>query len=784
VSDTIGLSRVAGALLGDSSVLQQSEVEFGSLLRRFRLAAGFSQEALAERAGLSADAVAALERGRRSRPRPYTVRLLADALGLEAHDRAALIEAGAPQAPTSAAPVTNAPLPVPLTTFVGREHELTELRQHLRGARLLTLTGPGGTGKTRLAIELASLHTHENEGPASFVALDGVREPELVAQEVAGALTVREEPGLTALETLARRLRDAEGLVVLDSCEHVLAAAAAVAQTLLLGCPRLRLLATSRKVLGLPSEVTWRVPSLRLPPSHPVPDLAALGVVESVRLFVERASLAQPAFRLTADSAGDVVGICRRLDGIPLAIELAAARARVLTPAQVLERLEDASSLLTGGSRAATPRQRTLRATIEWSYELLEPEERIVFDRLSVFSGGFQLEAAEAVAGVDVLDALASLVDQSLVIAEPGPSGDMRYRLLEVLRQFGQARLAERGESDGVRLAHAEHYLHLARAADPELRTGDRTALRRLRLEHANFHAALEWARTQTGDLLLRLATALGRYWDLNGSVTEGGTWLDRALATPGGDPGLRATALLRAGRLAFLSRDYGQAGAHLAASLEIKRDQGDEAGVARRLNAMATVAMAHGDRAAAGRLCEEALTIMVRLNDRHGMAWSRMFLGWAALETGDPARAEQRFREAEELHRVLGNPGGLVYDLGGLAVVRIRTRDLGAARALVAEMVDLVRRLEGMPEEPGWVWTCLVLASAERRNRSVMRLAGAIQAIEDHGVHWNQTMVDRFKPIVERARKELGADEADHLRAEGVAMPLDDVLAEALAEP
>jgi hypothetical protein len=353
-----------------------------------------------------------------------------------------------------------------------------------------------------------------------------------------------------------------------------------------------------------------------------------------------------------------------------------------------------------------------------------------------------------------------------------------------VLRQFGQARLADRDEADQVLRRHAEHYLDVVRRADAELRSGDRRdALRRLRLEHANLQAALEWARGRSSDLMLRLAAALGRYWALNGSITEGSASLEAALATGAGDPPLRATALLRAGRLATVRRDYDAADRHLDASLVLKRAQGDQAGVARRLNALAGVALSRGDFERVRHLCEEALDILCGLGDQHGIAWANMFLGWAALESGDPAGAERSLRQAERLHRALGNPMGLVHDVAGLAVVGMAAGDLGAARANVVEMVALVRRLDGMPEEPGWVWTSLVLAAAEGRGRSVARLSGVVRAMADRGVHWNEALLGQFRPAVDRVWEALDAEEAERLAAEGAAMALEMIFQEALAE-
>ena len=400
---------------------------FGTLLRRFRVAAGLSQEALAERAGLSADAIAALERGRRSRPRAFTLGVLAEALALGAEDRALLVSAAAGQDSPRVPP--GRPLPVQLTSFVGRQLELAEVERRVGQARMLTLLGPGGTGKTRLALVVAD----RQAGGRWFAALDACLEPELVLHVVAAAVGAREVPGTPLAETLLQHAAGLDGLLVLDNCEHVAAAAAELAHHLLSASPRLRLLATSREVLRVPGEVTWQVP--------------ALPEADALRLFADRAALAVPGFVIGPQNAAAVARVCHLLDGIPLAIELAAAQSRMLTPAQLAERLHDAFTVLTSGARTAAPRHRTLEAAVDWSYQLLEPGEQRLFAMLSVFSGGFDLAAAEAVGAGPVPELLAALIDRSLVLAEPDGTA-MRYRLLEVLRQYGQARLAESGEED------------------------------------------------------------------------------------------------------------------------------------------------------------------------------------------------------------------------------------------------------------------------------------------------------------------------------------------------
>src|SRR5919202_4260889 len=369
-------------------------------------------------------------------------------------------------------------LPLELTSFIGREREIAEVKRLLllEGKdRLLTLTGPGGCGKTRLTLKVSFEVVQEFEDGVWFVELSSLSDPELVPQAVASVLEVREAPGRSLTEVLTEDLKSKKMLLVLDNCEHVIDACAALADALLRACPELRILATSREALSIAGEATWLVPPLSLPdPEHP-PPVEDLAGYEAVRLFLERAAAVSSRFELTERNAPAVAQVCRRVDGMPLAIELAAARAKVLSVEQIASRLEDSFRLLATDSRTALPRQRTLRATIGWSYELLSQEEQALFRRLSVFAGGFALEAAEAVCtGVgiereDVLDLLTHLVDKSLVLVTE-QDGEARYRLLETVRQYGWEKLRESGEAELVRRWHAEYYLTLSEETEPELK--------------------------------------------------------------------------------------------------------------------------------------------------------------------------------------------------------------------------------------------------------------------------------------------------------------------------
>jgi predicted ATPase/transcriptional regulator with XRE-family HTH domain len=739
-----------GAARGRQREVTTAEDEagvLGKLLQRHRQAAGLSQEELAERAGLSRRGISDLERGVRRAPYPETMRRLAAALGLGQADQAALLAASRHSAVAVDQPAPKqhgSQLPVPLSSFVGRERELSDVRRLLGRTRLLTLSGPPGVGKTRLALVVAADRQDTFADGVGFVDLAPVADPALVPQAVASALGVHEQPSRPVLQTLVDVLRSKELLLVLDNCEHVVAACAELAETLLGAGPGLLILATSREVLRVAGETAWRVPSLGLPPllpgvpsSPPGPSVSPLVEPversEAVRLFVARAAAALPGFALTEQNISTVAHVCHRLDGLPLAIELAAVRVSALGLEQLAALLSDRFRLLVRGSRTASPRQQTLRATVEWSYALLAEPERRLFERLAACAGGWTLEAAEAVGAGDgieptaVLELLTQLVDKSLVAAQEGLAGQTRYRLLETLREYAWQRLVGRGDAEASRERHAAFFLSLAERAEPELRGAEQRAwLAVLAQEHDNLRAALQWTlEREEAELGLRLAGAVWWFWWVRGHQSEGRRWLERLLALSGcggaTQPALRAKALNGAGVLAYDQGDYGRATALLDESLVLYRDLGDQRGTAWALHSLAFVPRDQGDYRRAGALLEESLVLFRELGDIAGTAWALHSLARVLRDQGDFTRAVGLYTESLALFRDVGDDGGIAWALSRLELALRPQGDFVRARALLDESLELFR---DQNDRRGIAWSFLELGLVERDQGNYGRAA------------------------------------------------------------
>jgi predicted ATPase/class 3 adenylate cyclase len=601
--------------------------------------------------------------------------------------------------PLSSPEATAHNLPAQVTSFVGREKEIAEIKQLLAGTRLLTLTGSGGAGKTRLALQVAGELLGTYADGVWLVELAAVSDPSLIAQAIASALEMRDEARRPLLETLRDYLHGRELLLVLDNCEHLIDDAARLADSLLRSAPRLKILATSREPLAIAGEITYRVPSLRLADPHALPPVASLLDYEAIRLFVERAALAQPGFALTDANAAAVVEICARLDGIPLAIELAAARVRSLPVEQIRARLGDRFHLLTAGSRAALPRQQTLRATVDWSYALLSEPEQALFRRLAVFAGGWAAEATEAIGGPadDFLDLQTRLVDKSLVLVDSGPNVT-RYRMLETVHEYAAERLAESGERAAARQSHAAYFLALAQEAEPHLGDASREAwLARLADDDENLRVALAHLREdgQPGPALA-MAGALWRFWEVRGGYAEARAQLAELLAQAGtaASASARAKALLAAGAMAYYQGDYEWAGARCAEALAIYRGLEDRAGVAWTLVYQGWAAVERGDYAAARALLGESLAIARALGDRQAAGSALSRLAMAAAYEGDYAPAKGYLDEGVPLFRQLGDKMGLAQALTYLGLVLMQLRDFEAAQAADEESFALCHEL------------------------------------------------------------------------------------------
>ena len=594
-------------------------------------------------------------------------------------------------------------LPLQLTSFIGRVGETADVKRLLPTTRLLTLTGPGGCGKTRFALHVAADVVDAYKDGVWVVELAPLFDPTLVPHTVAAVLGVREEPHRPLLATLTDALHTRHLLLVLDNCEHLVAACAVLADALLRACAHLQILATSREVLSITGETTWPVPSLSTPDPQCALPLDHLMQYEAVRLFVERATAMQPTFTVTHQQAPWVAQICHRLDGTPLALELAATRVKVLSVEQIAMRLDDRFRLLTGGSRTALPRQQTLHATMDWSYDLLSEPERSVWRRLSVFAGGWTLAAAERVcAGPDVdaaavLNLLSSLVDKSLVmVAEQ--AGQARYHMLETIRQYGAEKLRETGETAVVQQRHRDWYLGLAEQAAPGLLGVDESAwLERLETEYDNLRAALAWSMEQVSAAAVgvRFGVAVWRFWAVRGHWREGRQWLEAALSgSAGTSPSVRAQALYGAGRLAEWQDDYASARMFFAESLGLWQALGDKAGIATALNQLGTLALFCGEYIVALPLFEESLALRRALGARWGIAESLYYLGRVVACQGDYGLGHTLIEESLALWRALGYTSGIAESLAGLGMVAYHQGEYSVARALHEESLALRRAL------------------------------------------------------------------------------------------
>jgi predicted ATPase/transcriptional regulator with XRE-family HTH domain/Tfp pilus assembly protein PilF len=689
------------------------------LLKRYRVVAGLTQEELAERSGVSARTISDLERGIARRWRHDTISLVAGVLQLSAPEREAIevaarrrssspAPARSAAAPSSALPTPPHHLPPHLTLLVGRERDEAAASHLLRQpeVRLLTLTGPAGVGKTRLAIQVAAGLVSTFADGVRFVPLATVREPELVLPAIALALGLRETGRSPAADMVVAFLHDRQLLLVLDNFEQVATAAPEVAEAVA-ACPRVTALVTSRAALRVRGEHELAVPSLALPNAEHPTAWGELGQFAAVALFVQRARAVKPTFKLTPSNAPLIATICRQLDGLPLAIELAATRIKLLPPPVLLAHLERSLSVLRQGPLDLPERQRTMERAIAWSYDLLSPDEQALFRRLSVFVGGWTLEAAAAIGSADgrrtadALEGLSFLVDKSLVVLEERENEEPRFRLLETIREFARGRLAESGEDQVVQERHAAYALALAEVAEPHLIGPQQGVwMARLAREHGNLQAALRWARAQREvELGLRLAGALRRFWSTRGYFGEGRVCIEEllALAGPTADSGVtartRAKALLA---VAVLLRSQGEPQSvysYLEESLALRRQLADQAGIAEVLVFFGSELSFRGEAARATELLEEGLALYGELGDKRGVAEALDHLALLARNQGDYARATAMYERALAFRRGVGDLRGIGSSLFNLARMASSVQqDYPRAVALYEEALAISR--------------------------------------------------------------------------------------------
>ncbi len=603
---------------------------------------------------------------------------------------------------TADAPRNNLQLEV--TSFIGREGEIEQATAILDRSSLLTLTGPGGVGKTRLGLRLARTLLARFEDGVWLVECGTLTDPDLVLPAVVSVIGLTEPTGRTLLTTIVDHLKGKRLLLVLDDCDRVLAECGELAEALVRACSSVRIVVTSREALGVPGEAVLPIASLRTPQAGSTIRAEDMIAIDACRLFIERARAVEPTFTVTDRNARAVVALCRRLDGMPLAIELAAARVRTLPVEQIAARLNDRFRLLTGGSRTALARHQTLRATIDWSYDLLTEPERAVLRRLSVFAGGATLEAAEAVCAgdgvdaLDILDGLGRLVEKSLVFTDPG-SAEARFRLLETVREYASGRLVEAGEAEMTARRHRDWYLGMVDEASRAFFQGPEPVewLRGLDREHDDLHAALEWSLGQPGEgsAGLRMASGLWRYWEIRGHLTEGRALLERAVEGVGGDVStLRANAFTGAGNMAFMQGDYRAASTFHEASLTLHREMGDRQSVAYAANNLANTAVQLGDHARARTLYEETVALCREVGDLRGIAFGSINLADVATRQGDLDAALVLHDEVMASVRERGDRWTEAFALDTFAGATSRTGDRETARSLHVEALAILEEL------------------------------------------------------------------------------------------
>lgn len=692
---------------------------------------------------------------------------------------------GVPAAERPAARLDN--LPMALTSFVGRDAALTQIRKLVSENRLVTLTGPGGVGKTRLAVEVARSLLGQYESGVWLTSLAPLTDPALVPEAVALVLAIRAQADQSPIERLIATVNDHQYLLVLDNCEHLIDASARISEALLTSCPRVTMLATSREALGVAGEVAWSVPSMQV--SDAAPTTSAHGS-EAVELFQERAATAVGSFRIDDSGLQLVTEICRTLDGIPLAIELAAAKLKVLSLDELLARLDDRFRVLTGGTRTALPRQQTLRATIDWSYDLLPPTDRELFPMLSVFAGSFSLQSVEQVCslglsgGGDVLDRLSNLARKSMVQVEKSDF-ESRYRLIDTIRQYGEEKLDGMGQLAAVSDRHREFYLELAERAAPQLRGPNGNVwMARLRHEHDNIRAAMRWSLAAgDGEKLARFATALGWFWYLRCFFREGRRWFDAALMDLKSASGAtRAQLLIGAGELAWAQGDHELDRVMFEEALSLAEVTGDDALIGDALLRVALADAGRGDL----ELAQQRLEDSIRRLRTHGsqllLGEALNNLGWVRMILGDALAARPLLHESLSIARQCGDLWLLSMVLDSIGNLEITQGRLDAAQAFQEESLHTCFALDDAWSLPSNLETFVRLACARRQFARALSIAGAAARLRGEvGAIQEPSEKAALEVLLGEARAQLPDREADAAWRNGWQMAVADAVNYAL---